>query len=80
MKRYFMHVSDLVDYIIGAYADVADYYETKNGFTIVCDLGDTLQKIHVTNKQLMTDLNCTNLKYEYDKNDNSLDGIVYERA
>lgn len=78
-KRYFVHISNLIDYLIGTYADVADYYETKKGFTIECDLGDTIQKVHITNKQLEEQLGVTDLKWKYDKKDGSLDGISYTR-
>ena len=77
-KKYYLEVSSIVDNIIGTYADISDYYTTKNGFTIVCDLGDHLERIHVTNKELMELVGGKNPIWKNDK-DGHLDRLVFEK-
>lgn len=79
IKRYKMHVTDVLDYFIGDIADIVDYELKDNKFVVkYCIDGETVQQRTITNKEIEKEFKCSDVVWKYDK-DNSLDRVTYAR-
>ena len=81
-KRYKIDIADLVNYYVGEYVDIVDYYFKNNRFTIVYSQdGTTEEKYSRTVKQIEKDLNIRDVIFKYDKKyPDALDRISYKHV
>ena len=79
-KRYKIDIADLVNYYVGEYVDIVDYYFKNNRFTIVySEDGETEEKYSRTVKQIEKDLNVKDLIFKYNKQyPDALDRISFK--